>query len=90
MRCAARLAIGTSILLLVPLWLLKNHCEDLWHQYDVSAYVLGTYESSWLAGKGNVTTNSTMPAVNNSSDKVIVMARLEEEDTSWVVEELPE
>lgn len=90
MRCAARLAICTSILLIVPLWLLKSHCEDLWHQYDVPAYALSAYEASWLASEGHVTPNGTKPSGSNSSDKVIVMARLEHEDTRWVAEELPE
>lgn len=90
MRCAARLAICTCILLLVPLWLLKDHCEDLWYQYDVPAYVVNAYEASWVAGEGHVTPNGTKPSANNSSDKVIVMARLEREDTSWVAEELAE
>ncbi len=90
MRGVARLAICTSILLIVPLWLLKSHCEDLWHQYDVSAYVVSAYEASWLPGEGHVTPNGTKPSSKNSSDKVIVMARLEQEDTSWVAEMLPE
>ena len=72
------------------MWLLKSHCEDLWHQYDVPAYVVSAYEASWLAREGHVTPNGTQPSGSNSSDKVIVMARLEQEDTAWVAEELPE
>lgn len=90
MSGAARLAICTSILLIMPLWYLKSHCEDLWHQYDVSAYVVSAYEASWIPGEGHVTLIGTKPSSRNSSDKVIVMARLEQEDTSWVAEMLPE
>ncbi len=90
MRCAARIAIGASILLFIPLWLLKNHLEDIWTQYDVPAYVFSAYKSSSLAGEGYATPHHKRPSANNSSDKVIVMAKLELEDTDWVAEELPE
>lgn len=89
MRCAVRIAIGASILLIIPLWLLKNHLEDLWNQYDVPAYVVSAYKTSSLAGGYHALPHRTRPLADNTNDKVIVMARLEQEDTDWVKEELP-
>lgn len=90
MRCPARIAIGIAVLLLVPLSLLVLHLEDLWNQYDVTAYVFTTYKTAWLGRAGSFTHKRPQASFNNSSDKVVVMAKLEAEDTDWVAEELSE
>jgi hypothetical protein len=84
MRCGFRLAICALLVLLVPFYLLKAHLEDLCNQYRAGAYFI-----DWLnyndRPHGKATTDPDL-----KGDKVIVMARLEEEPTGWVEEELPE
>lgn len=71
-----------SCLVLFSLYLLEAHLQDICNQYRAGAYVV-----NWL--DRNDTTSS--PHGNTTpGDKLIVMAKLEEEDTKWVEEELPE
>jgi hypothetical protein len=82
MRGNIRLAlIGVSSLLLFSLYLLETHLQDLCNQYRAGAYAI-----AWL--DRNATT-TPIPGINHG-DKVIVMAKLEEEPTDWVAQELPE
>ncbi|KAG2416169.1 hypothetical protein HFD88_007362 [Aspergillus terreus] len=84
MKCGFRLAICALLVLLVPFYLLKAHLEDLCNQYRAGAYFI-----DWLnyndRPHGKATTDPDL-----KGDKVIVMARLEEEPTGWVEEELPD
>lgn len=84
LKCGARLAICVSAVVLLSLYLLESHIQDICNQYRAGAYLV-----KWLDFK-----TSTQPAPINvatpTGDKVIVMARLEEEHASWVDEELPE
>jgi len=82
MRGNLRLAlICVSSLLLFSLYLLQAHLQDLSNQYRAGAYVV-----EWLDRNGA----STPVPAPTQGDKVIVMAKLEEENTEWVAEELPE
>jgi hypothetical protein len=84
MRGGIRLAvICVSSLLLFSLYLLEAHLEDLCNQYRAGAYLV-----DWLDRNGAVP-NPTY-AHSTVGDKVIVMAKLEEEHTEWVEQELPE
>lgn len=81
MRGNIRLAlICVSSLLLFSLYLLEAHLQDLCNQYRAGAYMV-----AWLDRNGASTPTYTTPG-----DKVIVMAKLEEEHTEWVAQELPE
>ena len=81
MRGNVRLAlICVSSLLLFSLYLLEAHLQDLCNQYRAGAYMV-----AWLDRNGAATPTYTTPG-----DKVIVMAKLEEEHTEWVAQELPE
>lgn len=83
MKGVSRVAICASVLLLFSLYLLEAHLQDLYNQYRAGAYLV-----DWLDRNGpvhNAVSGDTPPG-----DKVIVMAKLEEEDTNWVEEELPE
>lgn len=84
MRCGFRLALCACLLLIVPIYLLALHLEEICNQYRAGAYLI-----DWL--------NSKKPHHEGLShyhaklgDKVIVMARLEEEPAEWVEQELPE
>lgn len=81
MRGKLRLAFTcVSSLLLLGLYLLQVHLQDLGNQYRAGAYMV-----AWLHGDVPSTPSDTTPG-----DKVIVMARLKEEPTEWVAQELPE
>ncbi|KAJ5775442.1 uncharacterized protein N7511_000453 [Penicillium nucicola] len=84
MRGGTRLAvICVSSLLLFSLYLLEAHLQDLCNQYRAGAYLI-----NWLDRNGA----ASIPAVGDISvgDKVIVMAKLEEENTDWVEQGLPD
>ena len=84
MKCGFRLAVGISLVLLVPLYLVKVHLEDLCDQYRAGAYLV-----DWLH-INSPEYEGVLPEHDPSGDKVIVMAKLEEEPTEWVKAELPE
>ena len=65
--------------------LLVAHLQDLGDQYGVVDYF--TFSVSNLRASRPY---HSKPVGNTVGDKVIVMAKMEHEDTSWVAEELPE
>ena len=66
----------------IGLILLGRHLSDLADQYSAGSYILDSLD---------LNRNDTIhPPAVPPGDKVIVMARLEEEDTNWVEEYLPE
>lgn len=83
MKGGLRFAICASALLIFSLYLLEAHLQDLYNQYRAGAYLV-----DWLDRNGPV--HSPASGDGTPGDKVIVMAKLEEEDTNWVEEELPE
>jgi hypothetical protein len=60
------------------------HLEDF-----CDTYRAGTYLVDWAKSRYSPQTVPTIPH-GRTGDKVIVMAKLEEEHTEWVEEELPE
>ncbi|KAL4913852.1 hypothetical protein BDW62DRAFT_220446 [Aspergillus aurantiobrunneus] len=83
MKSGYRIAVCFSILLFIPLYLLIAHFADLSNQYHAGAYLI-----DWLSTSNRQTKWS---AYNGAiRDKVVVMARLEEEPVHWVHEELPD
>lgn len=83
MRGGFRIAgLGVSCLILFSLYLLEAHLQDICNQYRAGAYVINWLDRNDSASRPS---GDTTPG-----DKVIVMAKLEEEDTKWVEEELPE
>lgn len=65
--------------------LLLAHLQDLANQYGVVDYF--TFSLSNTMSRRPYHPN---PPRNVTGDKVIVMAKMEHEDTTWVAEELPE
>ena len=66
-----------------PLFLLKAHLEDLCDQYDAERYLIDWLDLAWSS-------KEIRPFPVNPGDKVVVVAKLQEEDTKWIEEELPE
>ena len=63
--------------------LLKMRLYDIWDQYNVQAYL-----SASLGFE--VEAHFEHPPLGKAGDKVVVMAKMEEENTDWVGENLPE
>ncbi|KAL2864756.1 DUF3431 domain-containing protein [Aspergillus lucknowensis] len=84
MKNNSRIVLCFSLILLIPLYFLKAKLADLSDQYHAGTYLIDWLSSNepqrhrWAAYKGH------------EQDKVIVMARLEEEPVQWVQEELPD
>ncbi|KKK14016.1 hypothetical protein ARAM_006249 [Aspergillus rambellii] len=82
MKSAPRIIVCVSLLLFIPIYLLKTLLLDLYDQYSAGAYLVNWinrhHDQTWKSYPGN------------ARDKVIVMAKLESEPTEWVEEELPD
>lgn len=72
------------MVLLFGLGLLVRYLLDLGDQYHAASYVFDLIRAPECAPK------PLQSGFVELADKVIVMGRLEEEDVSWVEEELPE
>ena len=86
MRLALRLIVTTALLLIVILIALKNQIGDKWDQYSVGSYLQHKVKTTFKDG----TFDYLPPSPGVTGDKVIVMAKLEKDDTNWVTEELSE
>lgn len=84
MKWLLRLFLCFSIALFLPLLLLDFHLRDLSDQYQAKQYAIDWF-NSWASPTGQ-TTNAT----EDYGDKVIVVAKLQEENTDWIEQELPE
>ena len=82
MRWPTRFLFGLSVALLIPIFLLVRKLDEIWDQYNVPAYIHSSIKHGIL--------EQPQPLPGAIGDKIIVMAKLEEEDTSWVAEYLPE
>ncbi|CEL00519.1 hypothetical protein ASPCAL00119 [Aspergillus calidoustus] len=80
MKSSFRISLCLSLLFIIPLYLLKVRLADLSDQYDAGVYLIDMLSNKsahrWASHNEDV------------RDKVIVMARLEEEPVQWVEEEL--
>jgi len=83
MRWVSLLKICGALIFFLLTLPLVLHLQDLLDQYDGYNYI-----ASSLGGHG--WHKSQISGVPTVGDKIIVMASLESEDTSWVAEELPE
>ena len=86
MRWSLRLILSAFFLLSIPLFLITRHFADIWDQYNISSYIAASWQNTFRYG-----TVENIPAFDGKpGDKVIIMAKLEKENTDWVTEELPE
>ena len=82
MRWSARFIFAGSIILLISFFLLVRKLNEVWDQYNVPGYIQSSLRHG-IAGQP--------PDISGEvGDKIIIMAKLEKEDTSWVAEYLPE
>ncbi|KAI9733244.1 MAG: hypothetical protein M1834_003328 [Cirrosporium novae-zelandiae] len=79
MKCGNRFFVAISIALFTIFLTLLNIVTDRWEQYRGSEYV-----SCQLRGFMKSSSCEPKPSVGEVGDKVIVMAKMEDEDTSWV------
>lgn len=86
MRWITRFFLTASIVAIILLLLLKNHLQDLSDQYNVSAYIHASIQNSFHHG----TLDYHAPFAGEAGDKIIIMAKLEKENTDWVAANLPE
>lgn len=86
MRWTVRFALTASIVSIILLLILKQHLEDLWDQYNVPAYLRSSFKNSFRHGE----LDHLAPVPGKMGDKIIIMARMEHENTDWVAKNLPE
>ena len=84
MRTTKRIAVGASLVLTLLIVLLARRLLDLGNQYSAFTY--------FRTSVGRYTFHSSSngpPTVGvHADDKVVVMAKMESEDTEWVAKEL--
>lgn len=86
MRWIVRTALAVVVALaLLMLFVLDTIIKDSWHKYNVNNFV---YSS--VAEALHYDLDTYNPTEENSGDKIVIMAKLEAEDTEWVAEKLPE
>ena len=85
MKATNRVVIGASVILILLLVLLARYLLDLGNQYSAFTYFRTSLANSFLQAPSNHATAIGVEA----GDKVVVMAKMESEDTDWVIKELP-
>lgn len=86
MRWIVRTAVAVAVALaLVMLFFFDTLVRDSWHKYNVNDFV---YSS--VAKALHIELDTYNPTGENTGDKIVIMAKLEAEDTEWVAEKLPE
>ncbi|PYI07688.1 hypothetical protein BO78DRAFT_312555 [Aspergillus sclerotiicarbonarius CBS 121057] len=83
MKWALRVLLCSSLFLLFPLFLLKTYLEDLCDQYGAESYLIDWLDLGWSR-------REIRPFPTSPGDKVVVAAKLQEEHTEWIEEELPD
>lgn len=85
MKGTNRVVISVSVILILLIVLLTRHLLDLGNQYSAFTYFRASLVNSFSHAPSNY-----LPAAGvETGDKVVVMAKMESEDTNWVTRELP-
>ena len=85
MKSINRLVVGVLIIWTLPFMLLIRHVLDLGNQYSAFSYIQTSFKNSLF----HTLFNDPPALAVEADDKVVVMAKLESEDTNWVAKELP-
>ena len=85
MKSIRRFTIGALIISTLPLVLLIRHLLDLGNQYSAITY----FQSSFKDTLSHAPSSNLSVVGVEDDDKVVVMAKLESENTDWVASELP-
>lgn len=80
----AWLRINVAIFVLAGLWLMRAQLNGVRSQWPVYPHLGGSHNLTDVVGESEPGQN---PSVG---DKVVVMGKLQSEDTDWVAEHLPE
>lgn len=86
MRWVTRVAILVWIAISIALLLVTKHYQNLWDQYNTFAYVRSSMKKFFTHGKSE----DQVAVHGKPGDKIIVMAKMEKENTDWVTANLPE
>lgn len=85
MKATNRVVIGASGILILLIILLARHLLDLGNQYSAFTYFRTSLAKTFFQAPSN-----DPPAIGvEAGDKVVIMAKMETEDTNWVIRELP-
>ncbi|KAL9097085.1 MAG: hypothetical protein Q9163_006385 [Psora crenata] len=84
MRATLRITLTACLILFIVLFALKSLIEDKWDQYGVGSFIEHKVKSTFRDG----TVDYLPSSAGATGDKVVVMARLEKDDTNWVAEKL--
>ncbi|OJD15808.1 hypothetical protein ACJ73_08944 [Blastomyces percursus] len=90
MKCSLRFVVGISCLILVALVFLVLHLADLLDQYSGGSYLIDYFYARFHSGSFDLQKDPAQAHDVKVGDKTIVVAKLEEEDTDWVRDELPD
>lgn len=86
MRRTLRFAIPALLLVTVLCTVLYVKFAQIWDQYSAPAYAWASLQNSFRGSK----LDNPPPIVGKVEDKVVIMAKVESEDTQWVADNLPE
>ncbi|KAL8921788.1 MAG: hypothetical protein Q9208_005545 [Pyrenodesmia sp. 3 TL-2023] len=86
MRWTLRFAVPALALLFTLCTILYIKFAQIWDQYNAPAYAWASLKNSFRGSK----LDSPPAIVGKVEDKVVIMAKVESEDTQWVAENLPD
>ena len=86
MRWTLRFALPALLIVITLFVILYIKFAQIWDQYDAPAYAWVSLQNTFRGSK----LYSPPPVVGKVEDKVVVMAKVESEQTDWVAENLPE
>ncbi|KAK2804689.1 hypothetical protein FQN50_006529 [Emmonsiellopsis sp. PD_5] len=82
MKCSLRFALSIAFILFLLVWFLGGVIFDLFDQYSTKAYLIDSYNLRFHPELVRPHPNTTPDG--KVGDKIIVMAKLEEENADWV------
>ncbi|KAL8817884.1 MAG: hypothetical protein Q9223_003365 [Gallowayella weberi] len=86
MRWTLRFALPALLLLITVFVVLYIKFAQIWDQYNAPAYAWASLQNTFRGSK----LENPPPVAGKVGDKVVIMAKVESEDTDWVAQNLPE
>lgn len=89
MRWTLRFALPALILVITLFAVLYIKYDQIWDQYNAPAYAWASLQNTF---RGSTLDNPppVLEGEGKVEDKVVIMAKVESEDTDWVARNLPE
>ncbi|KAL8714952.1 MAG: hypothetical protein Q9225_006481, partial [Loekoesia sp. 1 TL-2023] len=85
MRWTLRFALPALLVVITLCTILYIKFAQIWDQYNAPAYAWASLQNTFRGSK----LDSTPPIPGKVEDKVVIMAKVESEDTQWVADYLP-